>query len=216
MEKSYGDKESKIWMIADSPPKKWQCKLSHPLDPKHPAVHNIWTPVFDRINEELFTNGFRLKRESLYIINAVTDSEYWGEKNDLKVEIDKLKSKINKHKPTGIITFGSRAYDAVSKAKTAENLCGKLKDWTSEELGKKFVESINGFDKNEINIFPLLHASVSRRNFLEAQADYCNVCRCEYINNADYNYFAYVGSRIAEIIYNHKDCFINHLNINSL
>lgn len=206
----YGDiNKSKIWLIADSPPKRWQDNLSHPLDPKHPAVHNIWTPVFDRVNEVLFNDGLRLKRAGLYIINAVTDSDCWNKGKDvaLSTAVQDLKDKIDLYKPSIIITFGSRAYEAVFQTQTGNR---QLKDWTSAELGKGFKAAIENFSAEDINILPLLHISVSYGKFLDGQADYCGICRCKYNRNTDYNYFAYVGERIAEKLAHYKAHFQKH------
>jgi hypothetical protein len=40
-----GDPDFPIWLLGDSNPKGWQSVLETPLDPRHPARHNIWTPV---------------------------------------------------------------------------------------------------------------------------------------------------------------------------
>ena len=42
---SSGDPQSKLWLIGDSPPEQWESALEEPLDRRHPARHNIWTPV---------------------------------------------------------------------------------------------------------------------------------------------------------------------------
>lgn len=49
-----GDLSFPIWLLGDSNPKNWQDRLDTPLDPRHPAVHNIWTPIIDIIQREVY------------------------------------------------------------------------------------------------------------------------------------------------------------------
>ena len=76
MKEECGDPKYPIWLIADSQPKRWQSLLMAPLDPRHPARQNIWTPILNYMQEE-FYNYKRSKRRfnstRLYIRNAVID-----------------------------------------------------------------------------------------------------------------------------------------------
>ena len=71
MKNSAGDPGFPIWLIGDSPPEKWADKLDSPLDPKHPARHNIWTSIADSMQDRLYRKGrLRLDTSRLYIRNA--------------------------------------------------------------------------------------------------------------------------------------------------
>ncbi len=49
MGKESGDKKSPIWLLGDSNHEGWEYYLETPFDRRHPAIHNIWTPVIDII-----------------------------------------------------------------------------------------------------------------------------------------------------------------------
>ena len=71
-----GNKNSSIWLIGDSAPPNWSEYLDEPLDSRHPARHNIWTPVLERIQKQAFLGDRRRVDDSqLYIRNAVHHPE---------------------------------------------------------------------------------------------------------------------------------------------
>ena len=82
-----GNKNSSVWLIGDFSPPRWSDKLDVPLDPRHPARHNIWTPILEGIQRRVFDGDRRRVADSqLYVRNAVhnpqdkpspTDKE-WG------------------------------------------------------------------------------------------------------------------------------------------
>ena len=45
MNRDSGSRNFPIWLIGDSSPAEWEAYLVDPLDSKHPARHNIWTPI---------------------------------------------------------------------------------------------------------------------------------------------------------------------------
>jgi len=194
MEDYYGNQESKIWLIGDSPPEAHKEKLRFPLDPRHPAVHNIWTPVLGKINEHLFSQGLRLNEASLYIRNALNDGNIGSD-----AAADLLKEKIFGANPTILITFGETAYNITYKA--VYGVSETLKRPTSRSLGEIFCANIEEFNVNKTNILPLLHVSVCRRHFLEAQAYFLSKTLDEYMKyECQDDYFAYVGEKIVAIL----------------
>ena len=83
MEREFGVKESKIWLIGDSEPVNNADKLKFPFDLKHPTVHNIFTPILNQIQDDVFNIGKRIDWKKLYIRNAMRESADW--KNKLKI-----------------------------------------------------------------------------------------------------------------------------------
>ena len=54
----------------------WEEFLDGPLDSRHPARHNIWTPVLEGIQKEVFSEDRRRVDDSqLYFRNAVHNQE---------------------------------------------------------------------------------------------------------------------------------------------
>lgn len=77
MKKEVGSRNSDIWLLGDSNPKNWQKVLKTPLDPRHPARHNIWTPVLEVIQDRVFrTCRCRVDTSQIYVRNAVEDDSY--------------------------------------------------------------------------------------------------------------------------------------------
>ena len=75
MDREIGDKSFPIWLLGDSNPKNWESKLNSPFDARHPARHNIWTPIVDEIQEHLFIQRrSRLKTSTVYIRNAIENA----------------------------------------------------------------------------------------------------------------------------------------------
>lgn len=54
MEAYTGAPRFPVWLVADSEPKNWHKLLLTPLDPRHPARHNIWTSVLEYMQEALY------------------------------------------------------------------------------------------------------------------------------------------------------------------
>ncbi len=133
-----------IWLVADSEPKNWQRQLDSPLDPRHPARHNIWTPVLDYMQYYLYRNGKRrFNTENLYIRNAVKNPSDKPEGADLHWS-QKLETKVNEFrglldaKPKIVLTFGAFAFEFLRRA------CGErpkqFGDWGTKELGSQFKD----------------------------------------------------------------------------
>ena len=227
MKKSHRETSNKIWLVGDSPPKNWADRLRYPLDPHHSAVHCIWTSVLNEINARLFKHSLRLSDNYPHIRNAVTDSSHWdnldygGKLQDYLRKCkrgqgyDHLKD-LNEHKPKIVITFGKNPFlflNYLIKEISSENdkplsLEKPSSETMSKLLGDKFREAIDDFSVDKINLFPLLHTSVSYGRFLEGQADYCGYQKDkEKYEKGNSCYFSYVGEKIANVLLDHRDYF---------
>lgn len=72
MKDSVGAPDFPVCLIADSPPKNWEEALDIPLDPRHPARHNIWSSVLCYMQEALYYDDKRrFDTSKLYIRNAI-------------------------------------------------------------------------------------------------------------------------------------------------
>ena len=206
MKEFSGKQDFPIWLVGDSPPQNWEKDLNHPLDERHPTRHSIWTPIESAIQKYLYDWGnLRFSTENMYIINALSSldvkkpesSKEW-EDEGIKSRQNVLKSEIEIYKGINLsilLTLGSFSFEMTRRALGI----GKPRSsyWTFKLLGEKFRESYNSFNKYKINIFPLLHASIARKNFLKAHKDYCSSNEDSESNN----YFYYVGYHLATILY---------------
>ncbi|KAA6323218.1 hypothetical protein EZS27_027322 [termite gut metagenome] len=71
MNKSKGNPNTKIWLIGDSAPEKWEKDLTHPFDERHPVIHNIWTPIIYKIQKLIYDEKSILISDDFFIRNAV-------------------------------------------------------------------------------------------------------------------------------------------------
>ena len=122
MQRESGNKNSSIWLIGDSSPSQWEGFLDEPLDSRHPARHNIWTPVLEGIQEQVFLGDRRRVDDSqLYVRNAVHNREdrpldsamEWHPK--LLEEAGDFGRLLGKHKPPMVFTFGAFAFEFVRR-----------------------------------------------------------------------------------------------------
>lgn len=210
MKRDCGSSKSKIWLIGDSEPKNVD-GLEFPFDLKHPTVYNIAISIFDKVQDILFNEGLRLDWNSLYIINAVEQREDWDNKDTIIKEKRSFNELLTDNNPTLIFTFGANsfrfAYEAIHQTNYLEAI--NLKEAnkysagiTCKILGREFKKNCSNFNENEINVIPLLHATVCRGKYLSAQANFSN----EVDKNAK-NYFSATASAIADIMVKHKHCF---------
>lgn len=121
MERQTTNPYEKIWLIGDSKPKNNSYELQFPLDPRHPTVHNIFTPIFDQIQEELFDFGYRVDKNKLFRRNAVEDVTDWGNYIKRNEEVKEMKNIININKPIIIFSFGSNAFELCRHALKLDN-----------------------------------------------------------------------------------------------
>ena len=202
MERESGSKHSPIWLIGDSPPIAWEDRLSIPLDPRHPSRHSIWTPIVDGIQDRVF-RGERLRVDTsrLYVRNAIQDASRkeairgkgWGE---LEAETSELRGLLEEHRPVLVFTFGSFAFEFVNRSLGGSQRRA-WEGWNVKLLGEQFRQSVAEFALDQVNVFPLLHSSISRGRFLEAHSG--------FTRSEGGNYFDYVADEIADLLLEHKD-----------
>ena len=122
MEPESGCRNSPIWLIGDSPPENWKGRLSAPLDPRHPARHNIWTPVIDGIQDCVFrAERLRVDTDRLYVRNAIHDSrskvsDRCRDWSVLREEIGELRGLMELYRPPLVFTFGAFAFEFISRS----------------------------------------------------------------------------------------------------
>lgn len=200
MKRSHGNPSFPVWLIADSEPSNTE-GLEYPLDPKHPARHNIWTSVEHYLQRHLYQNWtIRLNTDDFYIRNAFgnpetrpTFSSIIWEKPQHKNVIE-LQEIIKANSPRIIITFGSLAFETARRALNEEPY--KMSHWNVQKLGDEFRKRTSGWNNELANIYPLLHVSIARGKFLSAHRNFMP-------RKSDYsNYFQYVGESLAEIFRN--------------
>ncbi|SDH69703.1 hypothetical protein [Desulfosporosinus hippei] len=168
------------------------------FNPKHPAVrHYIWTPVLAEIQDQVYRElRKRIDSSKIYTRFAVSDSSivpntlnWWDAK--VAAEIANFREFASLHKPKILISFGAFPFEFLRRVYAMKPEKGP-KSWGTTNLGDEFIKSIEHFDLNKTNIFPLL------RRVVESD---------KYIDDLDYTdkYFKYVGTNIARRIIEHKD-----------
>jgi hypothetical protein len=193
MKEFSGDPKFPIWLIADSPPENWVDKLEFPLDPKHPARHNIWTPILDSLQDRLFRQQRRrFDTSRLYVRNALDIPLATSTPEQQQQGREKLQELINKYKPKLILTFGVYAFLSTS---LAAGQPFRIPPNTAKLLGQQFRSSITNYSDRQTNVIPLLHVSIARGRFLEAHRDFIGTGNKEHDN-----YFNYVGERLADLL----------------
>ena len=205
MERESGSLKSAIWLIGDSSPPKWRDSLEEPLDSKHPARHNIWTPVLERIQRQVFLGDRRRVDDSpLYVRNAVhrQEDKPAGDAMDWEPkpleEMNELSRLLGTYRPTLVLTFGAFAFEFTRRSLFREPK--RIFDcWNTEKLGAEFRRTVGEFNPRQLNVFPLLHVSIARGRFLESH---------EYFTgDPKRNYFDFVGKEIGTLLLEHKDTF---------
>lgn len=202
MNRDFGKRESRIWLIGDSEPENFSERLKNPLDYKHPAIHNIFTPIMNQIQEEVFKIDNRIDINKFYIRNAIKDAKDWNNTNKICQEISELSRLLSEYKPLIIISFGKRSFEFVIKAVGEENI--NLKPWNTYTIGQQFIRRCKNFNCNTINIIPLLHVSIARGKFLESHEYFCRAIN-EEINGEEDNYFIATGKIIGTLLIENKE-----------
>ena len=187
--------EYPIWLIGDSSPAKWEADLDDPLDARHPARHNIWTPILEALQSRLFmSNRSRLDTNDLYIRNAVHRAD---EKPDgravewsprLEEETRELGQLLAAHSPRLVLSFGAFAFEFARRS-CDEGPKRAIGYWSTERLGQQFSQRIGKFVTDEVNLVPLLHVSIARRFFLQSHR--------KFTRAKNGNYFEHVAKEIA-------------------
>ncbi len=195
MKREVGKQNFPIWLIGDSNPANWSDYLDIPLDPRHPARHNIWTPIIEIIQDYVYRQArLRIDTKDLFIRNAIADpihkpkntNPIWDEY--VTQEIVNLQNLFHIYKPVIVLTFGAFAYEFVCRTQMEYPQTHQHKYWTTKRLGNAFRKRVDQFDIHNINILPLLHASIARGHFLKSHAYFCD--------DPNGNYFEYVGIQL--------------------
>jgi len=203
VERESGNKSSSIWLIGDSSPPNWRESLDEPLDSRHPARHNVWTPVLEGIQRQVFLfDQRRVDDARLYVRNAVHRQEDKPRGDDMdweskpREEMDELGRLLGTYRPTLVFTFGAFAFEftrrSLDRAPRRIFNC-----WTTEKLGAEFRRTVGEFNPGELNVFPLLHVSIARRHFLTSHEHFTGE------NNG--NYFDFVGREVGTLLLEYKD-----------
>ena len=196
MQIDVGDKGFAIWLLGDSNPGNWQDVLVTPLDPRHPARHNIWTPVLDVIQDSVFRkHRSRVDTSAIYIRNAIEDPTNRPPDNTLswnaglEQKVEGLRQLIYQYRPILLLCFGAFSFEFARRAlmQKPEQPFGY---WGAKTLGEEFRQRIDNFDSKAINALPLLHTSISRGRFIESHNYFCE--------QEGGNYFEFAGNRIAD------------------
>ena len=198
-----GNKESSIWLLGDSSPSTWEKSLDLPLDSRHPARHNIWTPIFEGIQKQVFIYDRRRVDDSqLYVRNAVHDPEdkpavsamEWCSK--LLEETGDFGKLLRAYEPTLVFTFGAFAFE-FSRRSLEREPRRTLRYWTTTRLGEEFRRTVEAFNPREVNVFPLLHVSIARGHFLKSHEN--------FTGESNGNYFNSVARDIGNLLSKDKD-----------
>ena len=202
MRRESGNRDSSIWLIGDSSPPRWAEHLEDPLDSRHPARHNIWTPVLDGIQRHVFTGDRRRVDDSrLYVRNAVhnpDDKPPYGDtewRSKLRGEIGELGDLLCEHGPPLVFTFGAFAFEFTRRSLSMGPKRSQ-RYWSTEKLGVKFRHSVENFKTGEVNVFPLLHVSIARRHFLKSHEN--------FTGQESGNYFCFVSGEIGSLLLDHR------------
>lgn len=195
MRDHYGGPDRPIWLIGDSNPN-CELLLEHPLDPRHPSRHNIWTPVLDVIQERVYPRrlrafGYDQEADVLYIRNAVVAPADRSNASAVAAQIESLREGYRQHRPLLVLSFGAFAFALCKTALESQStdasavikMASKL---TVRALAKEFVDRAGD---RERQLLPLLHQSVAK--------SFAHVHK-EFKAYGATSYFDYTGSAIAK------------------
>lgn len=205
MNRDAGCLDFPIWLIGDSSPANWEADLDDPLDSRHPARHNIWTPILEGIQSHLYASvRKRLHTDGLYIRNAVHYRSIKPRGNALQWsaaverETRELARLLDTHVPKLVFSFGAFAYEFARRSRN-ETPPLAFQDWSTALLGEEFRHRIQAFTQRDTNLIPLLHVSIARGHFLTSHED--------FTPSDDRNYFDYVAREIANCLRREQDKF---------
>lgn len=187
-----------IWLIGDSNPPRSEKYLEVPLDARHPARHNIWTPILDIIQDRVYrAEGRRVDESYFFIRNAVECANtrpagtlhLWPE--HLLAALADFHEEVEFNHPKLILSFGSFAFEFCRRAK-GEIPHRTVRHWTTERLGDEFKQrTANDHNKEQTLLLPLLHATIARRHYLKSHEAFCK-------GASRNNYFNYTGGILAD------------------
>lgn len=185
-----------IWLLAHSFPAKWVDQLKEPLDPRFPTRHSIWTPIWDYMQERVWSRGDRrrIDRSKLFVDN-MAEKQKQGASADVNWRssafwdrLERYRSWLSHYKPPVLITFGADAYRfAVAELSAERKPPQKLR---AAELGKQFCTAVSDWKPDRTNVFPLLHAW-SALKWDQIGKEYCG--------DPDSNYFEFLGYKLGDL-----------------
>lgn len=202
MNRESGCKNSPIWLLGDSNPKGWAKDLDVPLDPRHPARHNIWTPILEGIQECVFlSDRLRVDTSRFYTRNAVQNADIrlgsgrveWTP--ELNQEISCYSELLRINKPRIVFSFGAFAFEFARRSLQKGLQPRGVSHWSVKRLGEEFRVSTDNFDRRDVNIVPLLHAVIARQ---------FQRCHEDFTDREHANYFSYTACKIAELLVEHQ------------
>jgi hypothetical protein len=204
MKREAGEPSFPIWLLGDSEPRNWNMVLDTPLDPRHPARHNIWTPVLDVMQDRFFRERqARMNTKPLFIRNAIGDPQFKPAGNVLQWpmpvedEIQHLHRLLEKHHPKLILSFGAFAFEFGRRALN-EAEPHPYSYWSARQLGNEFRRRCQQVDVEQTNLLPLLHATIARGRFIQSHEQFCG-------DQPGTNYFKQVGNALADVIISRHD-----------
>jgi hypothetical protein len=109
----------KIWLLAHSYPAKWVGDLRKPLDARFPTRHNIWTPIWDQMQERVWKEGSRRRLDpcKTLVLNVAPRQNPGSPPNlECPERLRQFQSWLTEYKPPILITFGSVAYRFATRA----------------------------------------------------------------------------------------------------
>jgi hypothetical protein len=202
MKRETGDRNSEIWLLGDSNPKSWHAVLKSPFDPRHPARHNVWTPVLEVIQDRVFREcRKRVDTSPVFTRNAVGDptvkpsSRNIEWKTTVEKEVQVLRETVHEYRPGILFSFGAFSLEFARRAlrQEPERAYGY---WGTRKLRREFRRRIDQFNLDTTNLLPLLHVSITRGRFIQSHEYFCD--------EEGANYFESVGSRVAEMLIEHR------------
>ena len=205
MQRESGTPSFPLWLLGDSNPPNWAHLLLTPLDPRHPARHNIWTPVLDTMQDVLYRAArLRINTADLYIQNAIADpgskpattATTWPDAVTQDVQTYATAIVVTT-RPTIIFSFGAFAFEFARRAIEPSYHPRGYGCWGARTLGEEFIQRIEHFSPETTNVLPLLHATIARRWFLESHA--------YFTRDTTANYFTFTGERIASVLLKYRD-----------
>jgi hypothetical protein len=212
IEVEVGEKTFPIWLLGDSNPKNWENILDFPFDPRHPARHSIWTPILDVIQQEVFlARHTRIDMSNLFVRNAIQRAEHkpkdtiyeWKDtptsNSAITQDLVNLCTLAEQYMPKIIFTFGSFAFEFARRSIERADIFYPYRYWNTKFLGQEFRKRVENFEPKQVNIIPLLHASIARGRFMESHRDFCA--------GEDTNYFSFTGTRISQLLLRYYDEF---------
>ena len=201
MKKETGSRDAAIWLLGDSNPRNFHSVLEGPFDPRHPARHNIWTPIVDGLQDRLFRRiQQRVDMDHVYIRNAVESPDLkpdgklhaWGAVVEKEIEV--FGHDLTERAPTFLFTFGAFSHEFCRRALGRAAL--PYSAWGAKKLGEQFRTAITTFKPEGVNVFPLLHATIARGKFIESHNYYCS--------RSGANYFDEVAEALACLLVNYQ------------